>query len=1023
MDIDPSTKILGSLATLVVLGVLLYFLGVVRLAVVLVGRLLGWLLRTGFRLWDPLLGWMPWPVYLALVLGLLAYGVRLGTDPYGPPLAIGLIVLHTGVLACLACMSLDLEQSEVERGYKTLGNPQKGQELARDIARHGHRGQGALLLSAAVAVIGGFALINKALHDGPGDGWYDHEKTGGRFIDFLAYALIYIYRLVDLLDLASKRDLFNLPHVRPVRWPASMLMVLYQSFFTLVLVQRLVWSLRRSSLLYMTIRDFWSPHLPIQQRARSQLPLFGPAAVGPFLQSVGSADPLTKEEANTLAKLLAEIGPPAVPILVKRLSDEHPFVRAVAAETLGLLGAAGEIPRLAERSVDPSDLVRQRVFEALGHLGATHQAQARGEGDGSVRHRAGWGGWLAALRRTGPGIDLVGLAVNALRRGLADESAAARATAVEAMGRLGRAAAAATPAVLELLKGPDIALRCRAVEAAVRLNPEGPAVIAALADLLDESPEELLTTVARALGQLGAAGAPAVPRLVDLLYDSREAVRESAAAAINRIGILPEEALARLEQELAHADNLVRAQTAQAIATIGPAARDLGPVLLRALSDPNEGVRAQVVAALGKVGVSSPQVVEKMARVLRGSDTWVTSLAAEALGEMGESAVTAVPALVEAVGHTNPQVRLRAAEALGRVGPTAVAAIPALLKAAQDVDVAVRQAAVTALGLVRRKTAPVLGALRNSLADPEPTVRAAAVAALARMDRLTEANAVPLLHDPSDLVQIEALRALAQLDEVSRSTVEQVCQCLLTDVTAETRAQAAQALGQFGVADGPVGPALRQAALTAEAPVRLQALLALAVLQPPEALDAFCDGMNDANPQVRKVASAGWRRAGAVPESALPVLVAALRDTEPAVRANAAHALGRLDELPAEAVRLLMECLADPSDGVRLHAVVALGRSMVDIRTAALAETLGDANPRVALAAARALLEADPQHEVARQAVVAALRSDDGSARSAAENVVALLESDLREELKLAAQATPAQVPRTAARLDGDGGR
>ena len=48
-------------------------------------------------------------------------------------------LLIMGVTACLAYMHIDLERYAVERGYKSIHNPSKGQELAQDLILHGDR--------------------------------------------------------------------------------------------------------------------------------------------------------------------------------------------------------------------------------------------------------------------------------------------------------------------------------------------------------------------------------------------------------------------------------------------------------------------------------------------------------------------------------------------------------------------------------------------------------------------------------------------------------------------------------------------------------------------------------------------------------------------------------------------------------------------------------------------------------------------------------------------------------------------
>jgi HEAT repeat protein len=163
---------------------------------------------------------------------------------------------------------------------------------------------------------------------------------------------------------------------------------------------------------------------------------------------------------------------------------------------------------------------------------------------------------------------------------------------------------------------------------------------------------------------------------------------------------------------------------------------------------------------------------------------------------------------------------------------------------------------------------------------------------------------------------------------------------------------------------------------------------ALAVAQPPEAAEAFTSGLRDAEPQVRMLASAGWRKAAAVPEEAVPALVEALHDPEVQVRANAAFALGRLDPVPAEAIPLLAECTAHPDAGLRLNAALALqavpGRAAAD----ALHPLLADPNPRLRLIAARRVLAEDAADAGAVAVVADALAAPAAGIRKAAADLV-----------------------------------
>ena len=111
------------------------------------------------------------------------------------------------------------------------------------------------------------------------------------YADFLAYALIHLLSVVDVLDLANTRPLLH-DHVRPPgRVAGGRLLAVFRSFFTLVLLQQIFASVRQGRLLAETIADFWSPHEPIHERARNALPQYGAAAIGPLLVSLRRCRP------------------------------------------------------------------------------------------------------------------------------------------------------------------------------------------------------------------------------------------------------------------------------------------------------------------------------------------------------------------------------------------------------------------------------------------------------------------------------------------------------------------------------------------------------------------------------------------------------------------------------------------------------------------------------------------------------------------------------------------------------------
>ena len=134
----------------------------------------------------------------------------------------GLVPLFMGIIACLAYMFIDLERNEVERGHKAIHNPLKGQVLAMNLERYGRQVRIPLLISATVALIGGFALLNQGLYETIGRDWYQvaDERREPVYVDFLAYALTKILGIVDVLDLFKSHHILGAAFVRQAAWPA-----------------------------------------------------------------------------------------------------------------------------------------------------------------------------------------------------------------------------------------------------------------------------------------------------------------------------------------------------------------------------------------------------------------------------------------------------------------------------------------------------------------------------------------------------------------------------------------------------------------------------------------------------------------------------------------------------------------------------------------------------------------------------------------------------------------------------------
>ena len=609
-----------------------------------------------------MLAWASWPVFLAIVFGLLLVGTLAGGPLPAVRVVFGLATLFMGAIACLAYMFIDLERNEVERGYKALHNPLKGQVLAANLQRYGKQVRIPLLISATVALIGGFALFNQGLYETIGRAWYKvaDQHREPVYADFLAYALTKILGIVDVLDLARSHHILGAAFVRQGAWPASTLLAGFKLFFTMVLLDQIFASLRQGKLLAETIADFWSPHEPIHERARTTLPVFGTLAIGPLLGSLRSVRSLTKEQRDRLPLVLETIGPSIIPALVRHLHEPHEHVRDIVVAALGKLHALETVPSLAALAQDPSDLVRQSVVEALGDLGSSGPGHGRTK-RGLFRGRGSRGRsvvWFSVVERA----VRAGTAQRPDRSGCCNAGICPRRRigagadpGSPGVGRIGPRASEVAPRLIGLLNEADETIRCQAAQALGEVGGEVGATVAALAELLNDASAPVKAAAARALGALKKAAEQAVPSLVPLLQDREESVRTAAAEAIALVGPLNQAATDTLVEGLVSPDNVVRAQTAQALGTIGEAAEEAAPALVEAMEDSNDRVRAEAVEALGKIGEpAAAAAVPSLVRALSDQDNWVSAKAAEALGQMGESNDETIAALVQIPGTSEP---------------------------------------------------------------------------------------------------------------------------------------------------------------------------------------------------------------------------------------------------------------------------------------------------------------------------------------------------------------------------------
>jgi HEAT repeat protein/beta-lactamase regulating signal transducer with metallopeptidase domain len=254
----------------------------------------------------------------------------------------------------------------------------------------------------------------------------------------------------------------------------------------------------------------------------------------------------------------------------------------------------------------------------------------------------------------------------------------------------------------------------------------------------------------------------------------------------------------------------------------------------------------------------------------------------------------AVPALIIALKDSDVEVRRAAVNSLSNLDDPR--AVPGLIDALKDVDAEVRAGAARALGSFEDKRAvPGLVAL---LKDGNKDVRASALSALHSMPESVPDEAIlGAINDGDPDVRVAAIGlALNRMqgsedDENAKPDPRYVNAFtrLLADASAETRQQAAEALGASHLSEAPA--ALLAAAKDKNADVRQSAANALGRIGDARSVPTLKEMLQDQSADVRECAVSAL---GEIRDrTALEALVGALKSSDPAVRRSAAEALGQ----------------------------------------------------------------------------------------------------------------------------------
>ena len=214
---------------------------------------------------------------------------------------------------------------------------------------------------------------------------------------------------------------------------------------------------------------------------------------------------------------------------------------------------------------------------------------------------------------------------------------------VDALGRLGPAAAPAVPQLVDLMKDADPQLRWRA---------------------------------ARALGAVGPQAAPAVGALTAALEDEDALTRAQSAFALGLMGEAAKSAAPQLVAAVGDDDALVRRASLRALHRIKPDREITRPLFLKLLRSADPLTVSAVLNSMAEMGEEAvPALTDAMEH--EESRYWATLV----VQEIGPPAKSLVPQLTEMVSDEDePELRMHAILALGAIGEPAKEAVPAIIR-------------------------------------------------------------------------------------------------------------------------------------------------------------------------------------------------------------------------------------------------------------------------------------------------------------------------------------------------------
>lgn len=402
-----------------------------------------------------------------------------------------------------------------------------------------------------------------------------------------------------------------------------------------------------------------------------RMDLWAPPIENVLLEALKDDNRSARELAVRVLRLREHVSPQAASALVPLLTDPDIDVADQAAAVLALFDEKGSMVLPLLKHDSPAvrlralrSLARERRLRSVEDAYPVLQQLLQSE-DPKMRAAA-----VTALASLGGDKVIPNVATV-----LSDPSPAVVIAAAQALGRAGRDAHSARPALLDMVtthKNEAVQIAAAHALAAIGGKALGPEDTARLAQVWARGTPRAQVAVAMASWRLGTP-ADRVARLLLHSLDSEESVHGACEGLAVVSPLSPEVTATVTEQLAALLDDEqwgVRRSAAMALGGLGAAGKPALPKLVLLLTeqkDPREEVRIAAALAQWRIAGDADSAVRFLERSLR-SDARAALLAAQALERIGPAAAPAQIALEKAALHYDRDVRRAADAALAAIG-------------------------------------------------------------------------------------------------------------------------------------------------------------------------------------------------------------------------------------------------------------------------------------------------------------------------------------------------------------------